>query len=194
MAALSCLVRWCSSRRKSAPPSSSLRRPGSICSSFWCRSWTVAHLLKHLTAGEFLHMVEGLFSSYASENRASEHRFPEEVHKAGQFGPQLLGAQIVLALSAEVRSSTIFLFSARYASALPGKRTDAAAHHGVFAGGSFTADQMVSLSVSAAAVSPLHLLRRGRQCSHCGMRNAQPAVGAGSPVLDKVRAGKISSP
>ena len=135
-------------------------------------------------------MVGVLFFLVCQREPRFEHRLTEKVHKAGQLFAQLLGAQVVLALPAGGQVQHDLFVQRQIRQRLPRKRTDTAAHHGVFAGGLFTADpDGITVGVGSGSI-PLHLFRRGRNAAAAAGRNAQSAVGAGVPVLDKVRAGE----
>ena len=119
-----------------------------------------------------------------------EHRLTEKVHKAGQFLAQLLGAQVVLALPAGGQVQHDLFVQRQIRQRLPREGADAAAHHGVLAGGLLTADpDGITVGVRSGGI-PLHLLGRRRNAAAAAGGNAQSAVGAGVPVLDEVRAGK----
>ena len=150
----------------------------------------VAHLFQHLAAGQLLHMVGVLLFLIRQREPRFEHRLTEKVHKAGQFAAQLLGAQVVLALPAGGQIQHDLFVQRQIRQRLPREGTDAAAHHGVLAGGLFTADpDGIAVGVRRGGI-PLHLLGRRRNAAAAAGRNAQSAVGAGIPVLDEVRAGK----
>ena len=150
----------------------------------------VAHLLEHLAAGELLDVVGGFVRLIGQREAGLKHRFPEELHQAGQLGPQLVGAGVVLALAAGGQVQHDLFVQGQIGQRLPGKGRDAGAHHGVFAGRLLTADpDGIVVGVGGRGVA-LHLLRRGGDAAAAAYGDAQTAVGAGVPVLDEVGTGK----
>ena len=150
----------------------------------------LGQLLHHLPAGELFDVVGSVVRFVSQREPRLKHRRPKKLHQPGQLAAQVLGADVVLALAAGGQVQHDLFAQGQIGQRLPGKGRDAGAHHGVFAGRLLTDDpDGIVVGVRRGGI-PLHLLRRRRNAAAAAGGNAQSAVGAGVPVLDKVRAGK----
>ena len=149
-----------------------------------------SHLLHHLAAGVFLVVEGGLVLLVGQREAGLEHRFPEELHQAGQLGPQLVGAGVVLALAAGGQVQHDLFVQGKVGQRLPRQRRHTGADEGVLAGALLAADPDGIVVVVGGGSVPLDLFGRGGDAAAAAHRNTEAAVGAGIPVLDEVRAGE----